>query len=151
MGRLGKYSSFRSLFPLPRREQEFALECLERVGLLDKALERVDNLSGGEQQRVGIARALAQKPQLILADEPVASLDPGTADSVLALLHKITKEDVIPAIVSLHQVEWAKKYADRIIGLSKGAVVFDGSPQSLSSGMLQQIYHGKKVRTPAAA
>ena len=127
VGRLGKYSSFRSLFPLPRREQEFALECLERVGLLDKALERVDNLSGGEQQRVGIARALAQKPQLILADEPVASLDPGTANSVLSLLHKITKEDVIPAIVSLHQVEWAKKYADRIIGLSAGAVVFDGS------------------------
>lgn len=151
VGRLGKYSSFRSLFPLPRREQEFALECLERVGLLDKALERVDNLSGGEQQRVGIARALAQKPQLILADEPVASLDPGTADSVLSLLHKITKEDVIPAIVSLHQVEWAKKYADRIIGLSAGAVVFDGSAQSLSSDMLQQIYHAERVRTSAAA
>ncbi len=151
VGRLGEYSSLRSLFPLPRYEQEFALECLERVGLLDKALERVDSLSGGEQQRVGIARALAQRPQLILADEPVASLDPATADGVLSLLHKITKEDVIPAIVSLHQVELARKHADRIIGLAQGKVVFDGSPQRLSSDILHQIYHQKKTRTAVAA
>jgi phosphonate transport system ATP-binding protein len=151
VGRLGEYSSLRSLFPLPRYEQEFALECLERVGLLDKALERVDSLSGGEQQRVGIARALAQRPQLILADEPVASLDPATADGVLSLLHKITKEDVIPAIVSLHQVELAKKHADRVIGLAQGKVVFDGSPQRLSSDILHQIYHQKKTRTAVAA
>jgi phosphonate transport system ATP-binding protein len=151
VGRLGQYSSLRSLFPLPRHEQELALECLERVGLLDRALERVDNLSGGEQQRVGIARALAQKPQLILADEPVASLDPGTADGVLALLHKITKEDVIPAIVSLHQVEWAEKYADRIIGLAEGTVVYDGSPESLTPDVLQLIYHGKRIKTAVAA
>ena len=151
VGRLGGYTSFRSLFPLPKREREFALECLERVGLLDKALKRVDNLSGGEQQRVGIARALAQKPQMILADEPVASLDPATADKVLALLHQITKEDVIPAVLSLHQVEFAKKYADRIIGLSAGSVVFDGNPQRLSSELLQQIYRDKKSRTAEAA
>ncbi|MGB6065765.1 MAG: phosphonate ABC transporter ATP-binding protein [Desulfomonilaceae bacterium] len=151
VGRLGEYSSFRSLFPLPGYEREFALECLERVGLLDKALKRVDNLSGGEQQRVGIARALAQKPQMILADEPVASLDPATADDVLSLLHQITKEDVIPAIVSLHQVEFAKKYADRIVGLSAGSVVFDGSPQRLTSEILQQIYHEKKIRAAEAA
>jgi phosphonate transport system ATP-binding protein len=152
VGRVGAYSSLRSLFPLPRHEQEFALECLERVGLLNRALERVENLSGGEQQRVGIARALAQKPQLILADEPVASLDPGTADGVLALLHKITKEDHIPAIVSLHQVEWAKKYADRIIGLAEGTVVYDGIPEGLTPDVLQLIYHRKRVKAaPMAA
>jgi phosphonate transport system ATP-binding protein len=151
IGRLGYYSSLRSLFPLPRHEQRISLEALQRVGLLDRALERVDNLSGGQQQRVGIARALAQQPRLILADEPVASLDPGTADSVLALLHTLTKEDHIPAIVSLHQVEWAKKYADRIIGLAGGRVVFDGGPESLSPQVLQLIYHGKSIKTAVAA
>lgn len=151
VGRLGYYSSWRSLFPLPKHEQVIALESLNRVGLLDRALEKVHNLSGGQQQRVGIARALAQKPRLILADEPVASLDPGTADSVLSLLHRLTKEDLIPAIVSLHQVEWAKKYADRIIGLAGGRVVFDGGPDSLSQQVLQLIYHGKKLKTAAAA
>jgi phosphonate transport system ATP-binding protein len=151
LGRLGEYGSLRSLFPLPRHEQEFALECLERVGLLDKALERVDNLSGGQQQRVGIARAIAQKPQVILADEPVASLDPATADRVLSLLRSIAKEDVIPAIVSLHQVDLAREYADRIIGLSEGSVVFDGGPQKLSSDVLRQIYRKKPIRTAAAA
>jgi phosphonate transport system ATP-binding protein len=151
VGRLGEYNSLRSLFPLPWHEQKFALECLERVGLLDKSLERVDNLSGGQQQRVGIARAIAQKPRVILADEPVASLDPATADSVLSILRKITKEDVIPAIVSLHQVELARKYADRVIGLSGGSVVFDGSPQRLSSEVLRQIYHEKTLRPAAAA
>jgi phosphonate transport system ATP-binding protein len=151
LGRLGEYGSLRSLFPLPRHEQEFALECLERVGLLDKALERVDNLSGGQQQRVGIARAIAQKPQVILADEPVASLDPATADRVLSLLRSIAKEDVIPAIVSLHQVDLAREYADRIIGLSEGSVVFDGGPRKLSSDVLRQIYRKKPIRTAAAA
>jgi phosphonate transport system ATP-binding protein len=151
VGVLGKYNSFRSLFPLPRHEQEFALECLERVGLLDKALERVDNLSGGEQQRVGIARALAQKPRVILADEPVASLDPTTANSVLCLLHRITKEDSIATVVSLHNVELARKYADRIIGLSEGTVVYDGGPQRLSSEMLRRIYQEKNIKAAVAA
>ncbi|MCL5124444.1 MAG: phosphonate ABC transporter ATP-binding protein [Deltaproteobacteria bacterium] len=151
VGCLGNYGSFRSLFPLPRHEQLFALECLDRTGLLDKALERVDRLSGGEQQRVGIARALAQRPQLILADEPVASLDPGTAENVLSQLYKISIEDHIPVIVSLHQVELAKKYASRIIGLSNGAVIFDGSPNHLSSEMLKRIYRHERIRAPLAA
>ncbi|MGO8881208.1 MAG: phosphonate ABC transporter ATP-binding protein [Desulfomonilaceae bacterium] len=151
VGCLGNYGSFRSLFPLPKHEQLFALECLNRVGLLDKALERVDQLSGGEQQRVGIARALAQRPQLILADEPVASLDPGTAENVLSLLYKISMEDHIPAIVSLHHIELAKKYAHRIIGLSNGAVIFDGSPKSLSSDMLKRIYHHERLKAALAA
>jgi phosphonate transport system ATP-binding protein len=90
---------------------------------LHKALSRVDALSGGQQQRIGIARALAQQPKLVLADEPVASLDPATAERVLSLLHRICKEDGISAVVSLHQVDLAQRYADRIIGLSHGRVI----------------------------
>ena len=108
--------------------------------MLEKALERADNLSGGQQQRVGIARALAQRPKLILADEPVASLDPATSDLVLSLLHRVTKEDHLTAIISLHQVEYAKKYADRIIGLANGTVVYDGRPKDLTNEILSQIY-----------
>jgi phosphonate transport system ATP-binding protein len=99
-------------------------------------------LSGGQQQRVGIARALVQEPALILADEPVASLDPASADRVLGLLHKICKADGITAIVSLHQVEFAKRYADRIVALTQGQVVFDGSPASLGSQEVGRIYGG---------
>lgn len=140
MAFLGTYGTIRSLFPQKRTDKIFALQCLERVGLLDKALVRVDNLSGGQQQRVGIARALAQKPELILADEPVASLDPETSNRVLSILHRITKEDNLSAIVSLHQVELAREFADRIIGLSDGEVVFDGKAHDLTSETLQLIY-----------
>lgn len=140
LGCMGSYTTFRSLFPLRRSDKHFALECLERVGLLDKALVRVDNLSGGQQQRVGIARALAQRPKLILADEPVASLDPETSKRVLSILHRIAREDNISVIVSLHQVELARRFADRVIGLSDGSVVFDGSAEELTERNLRQIY-----------
>lgn len=145
MGRLGYHSTLRSLWPLPLKDHRIALECLERVGLLDKALVRVDNLSGGQQQRVGIARALAQRPQLILADEPVASLDPASAKKVLSLLQKICQEDAISMVVSLHQVELAKIYAERIIGLSEGRIVFDGCPDEMQSQELSQIYNQETV------
>jgi phosphonate transport system ATP-binding protein len=150
IGRIGEYGTLRSLFPLPRQEYEFALDCLDRVQLLDKALERADNLSGGQQQRVGIARALAQKPHLILADEPVASLDPATADIVLALIHRIIKEDRITAIVSMHQVGLALKYADRIIGLAEGRIVLDDAPQSVSRDKLQSLYRSSQEIGKAA-
>jgi phosphonate transport system ATP-binding protein len=140
MGRLGYHGVWRTLFPLPGRERRIALECLDRVGLLHKALERAENLSGGERQRVGIARALAQGPRLILADEPVASLDPATAHKVLGLLHRICKEDGLTAIVSLHQVDLARAYADRIVGLNQGRMVFDGPPDALLSEALGRIY-----------
>jgi phosphonate transport system ATP-binding protein len=140
MGRLGYHPFWRTLFPLAKSEQRIALECLDRVGLSHKALERVENLSGGERQRVGIARALAQKPRLILADEPVASLDPGTAHKILGLLHQVCKEDGITTVVSLHQVELACAYADRIIGLNRGRVVFDGAPGELRPEVRNQIY-----------
>jgi phosphonate transport system ATP-binding protein len=140
MGRMGYYSAFRSLLPLPHQDKVFALACLERVGLIQKALERVDRLSGGEQQRVGIARALAQQPKRILADEPVASLDPKTAAHLLFLLQRICQDENITTIVSLHQVDLAKQFADRVIGLCEGHVVFDGSPTHLSRDILDRIY-----------
>ena len=143
MGRLGYHSTLCSLFPLSAQEQAIGLHGLERVGLLHKALTRVDQLSGGQQQRVGIARALAQQPHLILADEPVASLDPATADRILALLHRICKEDGITAVVSLHQVELAKRYADRIVGLAHGRVVFDGTPAALTPAWITELYEPK--------
>jgi phosphonate transport system ATP-binding protein len=140
MGRVGFYGALRSLFPLPRQDQLLAMACLDQVGLAHKALERADRLSGGEQQRLGIARALAQRPQLVLADEPVASLDPTTASHVLSLLHQISKMEKLTVIVSLHQVEFAKAFADRIIGLSQGKVVFDGPVNQLTGEALEKIY-----------
>ena len=112
LSRIGNYSFFRSLFPLSSSERTWALECLDRVHLLDKALQRCDALSGGQQQRVGIARAIAQRPDIILADEPVASLDPASSERVLSMLRDICKQDSIPAIISLHQIEYAKRFAD---------------------------------------
>jgi phosphonate transport system ATP-binding protein len=140
LGRIGYHSTWRSLFPLPRAERLIALECLNRVGLLHKALNRVDQLSGGQQQRVGIARALAQRPRLMLADEPVASLDPSSSRRVLSQLKQICREDGITTVVSLHQVEFAIEYADRVIGLAQGRIVFDGSPIELTNGVLDMIY-----------
>ena len=140
LGRIGYHPAWRSLFPLPLAERRIALECLERVGLLHKALERADRLSGGQQQRVGIARALAQRPRLMLADEPVASLDPATSHTVLEQLQRIGREDGITTVVSLHQVDLAQAYADRIIGLAHGRVVFDGIPAELTPATQQAIY-----------
>ncbi|MFN3659431.1 MAG: phosphonate ABC transporter ATP-binding protein [Pseudolabrys sp.] len=140
MGRLGYHASLRTLLPLPLSEKRLALEAIERVGLIDYALRRADQLSGGQQQRVGIARALVQEPSLILADEPVASLDPASADRVLGLLHGICKDDGITAIVSLHQLEFAKRYADRIVALAQGRIVFDGPPAKLGKQEIARIY-----------
>jgi phosphonate transport system ATP-binding protein len=139
-GRLGRYGWWRTLLPFPKADQLFALRCLERVGLLDKALSRADQLSGGQQQRVGIARALAQEPKIILADEPVASLDPAGAQAFLELLRGICKEDGILVLMSLHQVALARAYGDRIIGLREGRVVFDGPPSDLDAMGLEQVY-----------
>ena len=140
-GRLGQHSSWRTLWPAAEEERRLALACLERVGLLDKALSRCDALSGGQQQRVGIARALAQQPDIILADEPVASLDPAASERVLTKLRDVCKEDGTPVIVSLHQLEYARQFADRIIGLSAGRIVFDDVPARLDDAALARIYH----------
>ena len=142
IGRLAYHGSLRSLLPLPRADRLIALECLDRVGLLDRALDRVDTLSGGMQQRVGIARALAQRPRLILADEPVASLDPATSERIMRELRDICREDGIPCIVSLHQLDIATAFADRIVGLAGGRIVFDGPPARLTADHLARIYGG---------
>jgi len=152
IGRLGYSGFFRSLLPFSHADLSLAMRCLERVGIADKAGTRVTKLSGGERQRVGVARGLVQEPKIILADEPVASLDPVTARTVLEILHKICVDDKITTIVTLHQVELAREFADRVIGLSGGEVVFDGQPTELNDAAIKKIYpHGEESDTPAAA
>ena len=141
IGRLGQRGVLGSCLPATRADRHIALAAIDRMGLLDRALDRADKLSGGQQQRVGIARAMAQQPRVVLADEPVASLDPVTAERVLSDLHRICREDGITAVVSLHQVEFARRFADRIVGLCKGRVVFDGPPGDLDSTAVSTIYH----------
>jgi len=146
MGRLGYHGPLAALRPWSREEKLLALAAIERVGLIDHALHRADQLSGGQQQRVGIARALVQQPRVLLADEPVASLDPATAEHVLTLLRDICRRDGLTAVVSLHQVELARRFGERILGLRNGAVVFDGSPDRLSAEQADALY-----RKPGAA
>ncbi|HEY4664686.1 MAG TPA: phosphonate ABC transporter ATP-binding protein, partial [Comamonas sp.] len=141
-GRLGQLGTLPSLLQWFRDSDiRIADVCLERVGLAHKALERTEALSGGQMQRVGIARALAQQPQVILADEPVASLDPKTARSVLQYLRDATREMGIAVVCNLHQVDYAKEFGDRVVGLAQGRMVFDGAPQDLDEAALQAIYH----------
>lgn len=140
-GRLAHRSWVGSVFYLFRTEDmAVAQEALARVGLTDKAWSRADKLSGGQQQRVGIARALAQRPKVILADEPVASLDPVSSEEIMGLLREICDRDGITVVVNLHQVELARRFADRIIGMNSGRVVFDGPPAELSAQALRTIY-----------
>jgi phosphonate transport system ATP-binding protein len=140
-GRLGYVSAWRGcLRRFGRSDRLLALECLDRVGLLRHAMQRSDTLSGGQQQRVAIARALAQRPRLIVADEPVASLDPSSADSVMALLRQIARSDGVAIICSLHQPHFARSYADRIIGLSCGRVVFEVPAGQFDQAASAQLY-----------
>lgn len=140
-GRLGYMNDFRGIFDLYSMEDRWqAYRILERVGLADEIYKRADQLSGGQKQRVGISRALAQNPSLMLADEPIASLDPVSSGTVMDYLHGICVEDGISAIVSLHQVDFAVKYATRIIGINNGLIVFDGKAQDLSDSIIGRIY-----------
>ncbi|MBP1968510.1 phosphonate transport system ATP-binding protein [Virgibacillus natechei] len=140
-GRLGYMSSLKGgIGRFSEYDVHEGLAILKRVGLEDHAFKRADELSGGQQQRVGIARAIAQKPSLILADEPIASLDPSSSNNVMNYLKKISEEDGITTIVNLHQVDFAKHFAHRIIGIKAGEVVFDGRPNELSNLMIDDIY-----------
>ena len=150
VGRLGKLTGLRrflSYFYLFHSDDlTHARKAIERVGLTDKVWNRADRLSGGQQQRVGIARALAQEPILLLADEPVASLDPLTADSILSLIRRVVREDGLTAIVTLHQVDLARRFGDRIIALNQGKLVFDGVAAALTEQVAAQIYsHSEPV------
>ncbi|WBM37556.1 phosphonate ABC transporter ATP-binding protein [Alcaligenes faecalis] len=142
-GRLGAVPVWSSILQLfSRADIALAKECLERVGLAHKAQARTDSLSGGQRQRVGIARALAQRPRIILADEPVASLDPKTARLVMRYLHDASRELGITVVCNLHQVDYAREFADRIVGLAHGRVVYNGAPDLMTEDGLARIYPG---------
>jgi phosphonate transport system ATP-binding protein len=142
LGKILSISSWRILFNAwPKGIQMEALALLKEVGLEDINLnKRVENLSGGQQQRIGIARALIGDPELILADEPVSSLDPETAKEILKLLKMTAKKKKISILCSLHQVEFAKYFADRIIGMNNGKIIFDKASNKLSKLDLNKIY-----------
>jgi phosphonate transport system ATP-binding protein len=141
MGRLHATPTWRTLLGRYRDEDiEIAMQALERVDIVDKAYVRASNLSGGQQQRVGIARALAQQPKVLLADEPVASLDPPTSHVVMRDLQRINRELGITTIVNLHFLDLAKVYGDRIIGLRDGRLVYDGSARDADEGVFRDIY-----------
>jgi len=141
MGRLHNTSTLRSLVGWYRPDDvEIAMQALERVDIVEKAYVRASNLSGGQQQRVGIARALAQQPKIILADEPVASLDPPTSHVVLRDIQRINRELGITTIVNLHFLDLAKVYGERIIGLRAGELVYDGSAAQADENVFREIY-----------
>jgi phosphonate transport system ATP-binding protein len=150
-GRLGYVSSLYSFVNyFPSKVREDALANLERVGIRDQAFKRASALSGGQQQRVGIARALMQNPQLMLADEPVASLDPATSHSVMKYLELLNKEDGITILCSLHFLSLARAYSSRVIALKDGRIEFDGPPEEIDDVRFRDIYGEDAVRVEIA-
>jgi phosphonate transport system ATP-binding protein len=146
-GRLGYINPVYSLINyVPRQEKDRAMRALEQVGIADKANNRASALSGGQQQRVGIARALMQEPELMLADEPVASLDPATSHSVMKYLVQLNKEMGITVLCSLHFLSLARTYADRVIALKDGKVEFDGLPKEIDDERFRMIYGEEAVQ-----
>jgi phosphonate transport system ATP-binding protein len=140
-GRLGYVNPAWSLINrFPKSDIENAFKQLERVGIADKAHHRADELSGGQQQRVGIARAMMQTPEIILADEPVASLDPVLAHSIMQYLEKINEEDGVTVLCSLHFLDLVHRYADRVVALNEGRLMFDGLPRDIDDAKFKDIY-----------
>lgn len=140
-GRLGYVNpAFSLINRFPKEDVEKALQKLDRVGIRDKAAVRADELSGGQQQRVGIARALMQDPELILADEPVASLDPVLAHSIMTHLEQINQQDGATVICSLHFLDLVQRYADRVIALNQGMLVFEGKAKDIDDQRFKEIY-----------
>ncbi len=141
IGRLGHVPSWRSMLGLwPREDREIAIDALERVGIADKAWVKASQLSGGQQQRVGVARALAQQPAIILADEPVASLDPVTTHQIMKDLVRINRELGITTLVNLHFLDIAREYGQRIVGLRFGELVYDGAARDVTDDDFRDIY-----------
>ena len=142
-GRLGYVSlwqAWRRRFP--PEDMELAFETLARVGLQGFENKRADELSGGQRQRVGIARALVQRPRILLVDEPTSSLDPRTSEAIMALITRLAAEERIPALINIHDVPLARQFARRILGLNRGVVVFEGTPADLTREALDEIYSG---------
>ena len=140
-GRLGYMSGFKGIFGMySERDKVEAMELLHELGLEQFKYNRASDLSGGQKQRVGIARAIMQKPKLLLCDEPIASLDPSSAKTIMDLLRDMAMKRNIACIVNLHQLDVALKYSTRIIGLSKGQIVFDGPPEELNKETIELIY-----------
>ena len=136
---------WRSTFGVFSKDEKIsALEALDKVGILDKAYVRADQLSGGQQQRVALARTLAQNPQIILADEPVASLDPVTAKQVMDDFKRINRDMNITVLINIHHVDLALQYAKRVIGIRAGEIVYDGSAENVTQEVLDAIYQGKE-------
>ena len=149
-GRLGYVNEWKSLLHrFPREDRQRAQDVLERIGIADQAHKRADELSGGQQQRVGIARALMQEPELILADEPVASLDPVLAHSILQHLEDLNKEDDMTIICSLHYLDLVQRYSSRVIGLRAGEIVYRGTREdirAMTDAQFKDIYGQEAVR-----
>lgn len=140
-GTLGYKNSLQGIFSLyTESEKEEAIDIITELGIEDHIYKRCDELSGGQKQRVGIARALVQKPKIILCDEPIASLDPSSSRVIMEHLRKICSEKGITVIVNLHQVDVAKNYSDRIIGLNSGEIVFNGHPSEINKEVIQAVY-----------
>ncbi len=146
-GRAGYHSFFDTFFSIyTKEEKQLALESLNKLGILDKAYTRADELSGGQMQRVALARALTQEPKIILADEPVASLDPITTISVMNDFKRINEEEKITIVANMHHVDLALKYSTRIIGINKGEIVFDGKPSEVTDDVILKIY-GRAIKS----
>jgi len=146
-GRLGYANPWLSMMGrFSKADMEKALSCLDRVGILDQAHKRADELSGGQQQRVGIARALMQDPELILADEPVASLDPATSHSILKYVEQLNREDGVTVLCSLHFLSLARAYATRMIALKDGEIVFEGLPVEIDDDRFKEIYGEEAIQ-----
>jgi phosphonate transport system ATP-binding protein len=140
LGYVGLWQAWRRRFP--PEDVELAFDTLARVGLAGFEDKRADALSGGQRQRVGIARALVQRPKILLVDEPTSSLDPRTSESVMALITQLAAEEQIPALINIHDVALARRFARRVLGLNQGVLVFEGAPEDLTREALDIVYRG---------
>lgn len=151
-GRLGYISTWAAITRrYPKEDIRRAYELMERVGIAHYADKRADELSGGERQRVGVVRALMQQPEILLADEPTASLDPKTSEQIMQLLRALARELSLPVLINIHNVTEARQYTDRIVGMRYGRIIFDGLPSELDEEAMERIYSGSPAADRAVA